>query len=316
MMKLSSVIVFMFKKTRLKYLLGFLQAIRKVPLLSELGSQKLAKIVDAVEEETFRMGDYIIRQGENGDTFYMIMSGEVDITMVGQEYSDSIQDPSPKEKYVRTMGKGESFGEKALQSDSGLRSANVIAKTEIVKCMTLDKQSFSQLIGTLAEKDPTRKRMIKSPSNQRQSTSSNASGRTSINRIKRPSSSAIMDMPARRMPANMEGYALSDFQFVGVLGVGGFGRVELVCLRDQPDKTFALKCMKKVSEIYFFASFFVAIAGPILPQNLNTSKMFFVGFVIKNNTWTINYRREYEWTFGATQSRKVQQFNPCASAKN
>lgn len=37
---------------------------------------------------------------------------------------------------------------------------------------------------------------------------------------------------------------LSDLKRVGTLGVGGFGRVELVQYRDKV--TFALKCLKKI----------------------------------------------------------------------
>lgn len=38
---------------------------------------------------------------------------------------------------------------------------------------------------------------------------------------------------------------LSDLRVIATLGVGGFGRVELVQLIDDPHKTFALKTMKK-----------------------------------------------------------------------
>lgn len=38
---------------------------------------------------------------------------------------------------------------------------------------------------------------------------------------------------------------LNDFVVQGTLGVGGFGRVELVTLRDDSDKSFALKKLKK-----------------------------------------------------------------------
>lgn len=38
---------------------------------------------------------------------------------------------------------------------------------------------------------------------------------------------------------------LDDFDPRGTLGVGGFGRVELVTLRADPNKSFALKKLKK-----------------------------------------------------------------------
>lgn len=38
---------------------------------------------------------------------------------------------------------------------------------------------------------------------------------------------------------------LSDLETRGTLGVGGFGRVELVVPKSMPDKSFALKLLKK-----------------------------------------------------------------------
>jgi cGMP-dependent protein kinase len=38
---------------------------------------------------------------------------------------------------------------------------------------------------------------------------------------------------------------LKDLRFITTLGVGGFGRVELVTLASDPSRSFALKQMKK-----------------------------------------------------------------------
>ena len=38
---------------------------------------------------------------------------------------------------------------------------------------------------------------------------------------------------------------LDDLEVVATLGVGGFGRVELVKCRKKPSVTYALKCLKK-----------------------------------------------------------------------
>ena len=35
-----------------------------------------SKLADAIKEEKFQPGEYIIRQGEEGNIFYMIMEGE------------------------------------------------------------------------------------------------------------------------------------------------------------------------------------------------------------------------------------------------
>jgi cGMP-dependent protein kinase 1 len=42
---------------------------------------------------------------------------------------------------------------------------------------------------------------------------------------------------------------LKDLEIIGTLGVGGFGRVELVQYRPDKTLTFALKCLKKVEMV-------------------------------------------------------------------
>lgn len=42
---------------------------------------------------------------------------------------------------------------------------------------------------------------------------------------------------------------LKELEIVGTMGVGGFGRVELVQYKRDPKLTFALKCLKKVDMV-------------------------------------------------------------------
>lgn len=67
----------------------------------------LIKISDVLEEISYENGDYIIRQGARGDTFFIISKGKVKVTMK--------QPNSTEEKYIRKLEKGDFFGEKALQ---------------------------------------------------------------------------------------------------------------------------------------------------------------------------------------------------------
>lgn len=55
-----------------------------------------------------------------------------------------------KEEEIRTLGRGDYFGEQALiRKDK--RSANIIAMAPGVECLTLDREAFKQLIGNLEE---------------------------------------------------------------------------------------------------------------------------------------------------------------------
>lgn len=42
---------------------------------------------------------------------------------------------------------------------------------------------------------------------------------------------------------------MKDLEIVGTMGVGGFGRVELVQYKPNPSLTFALKCLKKIDMV-------------------------------------------------------------------
>ena len=49
------------------------------------------RIADCLEEATFSKGDYIIRQGDAGDIFYIVQNGKVKVThnQVGKQSFDA-----------------------------------------------------------------------------------------------------------------------------------------------------------------------------------------------------------------------------------
>lgn len=64
-------------------------------------------IVRFLLQTFYNNGDYIVRQGARGDTFFIISRGQVRVTIKQPDTTD--------EKYIRTLSKGDFFGEKALQ---------------------------------------------------------------------------------------------------------------------------------------------------------------------------------------------------------
>ena len=71
--------------------------LKSVPLLSGLPGVVLTRLGDVLETEVFTEGEYIVREGTVGDTFYILASGAVRVTIRGEP--------------VREMGQGEYFGE-------------------------------------------------------------------------------------------------------------------------------------------------------------------------------------------------------------
>ncbi|XP_061820257.1 cGMP-dependent protein kinase 2 isoform X5 [Nerophis lumbriciformis] len=104
-----------------------------VSLLQELPEEKLAKIVDCLEIDYFEKGEYIIREGEEGNTFFIIAKGEVIVTQSTEGFSE------PQE--IKTLGVGDYFGEKALISED-LRSANIICNENDTRCLVVDRELF------------------------------------------------------------------------------------------------------------------------------------------------------------------------------
>ena len=56
---------------------GFLA---NVSLLESLTKGQRARVIDALEEVTFKKGEHIIEEGEHGHYLYIIVSGEVSVT--------------------------------------------------------------------------------------------------------------------------------------------------------------------------------------------------------------------------------------------
>lgn len=195
--------------------------LKSVPLLRSLPAEKLSKLADVLEVDFFHEGEYIIREGATGDTFFIINKGEVKVTQTIAGFEE------PQE--VRKLKRGDYFGEKSLLSEDR-RTANVIALAPGVECLTVDRNSFNKLIGSLSE---LREKDYGDEARgvQRTSTGAPADG------IVSPTVDAI--------DPEFQFIRLEDMEIVATLGMGGFGRVELVQLAADRTKTFALKCLKK-----------------------------------------------------------------------
>ena len=60
--------------------------LKSVPTFVDLPEETLIKIADVLEEYTYKEGEYIIRQGAIGDTFFIISKGRVrDFGLMSQE---------------------------------------------------------------------------------------------------------------------------------------------------------------------------------------------------------------------------------------
>ena len=104
--------------------------LRSAPMLRALPAVTIEQLARHVEHLTIKPGVAVCRQGEPGDAFYVIESGEADVLGDG--------------KRVRTLSPGDSFGEIALIRDIP-RTATVRARTT-VQASSLTRAHFLAVV--------------------------------------------------------------------------------------------------------------------------------------------------------------------------
>jgi hypothetical protein len=104
--------------------------VKNVPLIQQLPRKERSSIIQNLVIREFRDGEYIIRQGERGEDFFIILEGSVKV--VGERGGVEVT--------LTTLREGHFFGEMSLVTDEP-RSANIVSiKTTI--CFVLSKQVF------------------------------------------------------------------------------------------------------------------------------------------------------------------------------
>jgi CRP-like cAMP-binding protein len=98
----------------------------------------MSRAIDAMFERKVTAGDYVIRQGDDGDNFYVIETGVFDVFK-----RNALSDPEPGQRVLTYDGRG-SFGELALMYNQP-RAASVVAVTDGV-LWAMDRQSFRRTV--------------------------------------------------------------------------------------------------------------------------------------------------------------------------
>jgi hypothetical protein len=110
------------------------EALRRVKILSDLSDEDLARFLTYMEVQTARAWMPIVRQGEHGDSMFIVLDGEVRVRLLIDN----------KEATLVTLGAGDFFGEISL-FDHGPRSADVVANSDAV-LLKMSHKAFTTLI--------------------------------------------------------------------------------------------------------------------------------------------------------------------------
>jgi hypothetical protein len=103
-----------------------IQLLRLIPIFAPLPAPELEGLARALQPVSVAAGSVVIREGDEGDCFYAIASGQVRVSKGGHE--------------VSLLGRGEGFGEIALIKDVP-RTATVTAVTA-AELFSLEKTPF------------------------------------------------------------------------------------------------------------------------------------------------------------------------------
>ena len=106
---------------------------RNLPIFAGCDEAQLAEIDRVADEVHVEAGRTVLRQGDLGQEFALIVSGEADVVKDGET--------------VARLGPGAYFGEIALL-DSITRTASVVAATDLV-LEVIDRRGFNTLLDDL-----------------------------------------------------------------------------------------------------------------------------------------------------------------------
>ena len=105
-----------------------------VPIFSTLGSEELYQLSRETKRMSFRNGNDIVKQGDGGDTFYIITEGSAEVTL----------EKNGKVSHLATLTNGDYIGEVSIVSKTK-RTATVTAKG-LVNVLQLSSTAFDDLL--------------------------------------------------------------------------------------------------------------------------------------------------------------------------
>jgi CRP/FNR family transcriptional regulator, cyclic AMP receptor protein len=104
--------------------------LKTVPLFADLDTRELEQISVSMRERLFEAGDLVTEEGAGGAGFFVIESGQADVTVDGASRG--------------SIGPGDYFGEIALLTGSE-RTATITAATDMV-CYGMTPWDFRPLV--------------------------------------------------------------------------------------------------------------------------------------------------------------------------
>ena len=116
-----------------------MEILKNVFLFKNLPTLEILKFNKVIKHQHVKENDVIIKQGERGNTMYIIKNGSVNVFV-------SLDSENVEKKLIAVLGPGDHFGEMAL-FDDGLRSATVIAREES-ELLTISRDDLEYILNS------------------------------------------------------------------------------------------------------------------------------------------------------------------------
>jgi CRP/FNR family cyclic AMP-dependent transcriptional regulator len=108
----------------------WVDVLRDIPLFAPLPKRHVKRIANLARPRRFSAGSVIVRKGQRGETFYVILDGEATLSL-------------PKGRKAK-LEAGDFFGELALL-DGGPRTATIVAQSPVLT-MGIGRTAFLKLV--------------------------------------------------------------------------------------------------------------------------------------------------------------------------
>lgn len=118
------------RRRRVTLTTDHVELLRRVPLFAAMTDAAYERVAALAESHTVAPGEAVTREGDEGDAFFVIVSGTADVLR--------------GDRQLASLGAGDFFGEIAL-IDGRPRTATVVARDDLV-LLRLSRDAFLRLV--------------------------------------------------------------------------------------------------------------------------------------------------------------------------
>ena len=122
------------RRLKAKQLQELFKSLSEIPFFNKLPAEEIAALVPSIDSRSYAEGSVIIREGDPGDSLFIVDEGEVDIIASGADQA------------LATLRAGDVLGEMALVTGEP-RSASAVAKSDC-RVWFVMKEDFDRLLAT------------------------------------------------------------------------------------------------------------------------------------------------------------------------